>query len=1175
MSAVYKFRKINIQILLITFLILPVLLFTSCINDLNETSDQSVGSVSLSGTINYSGAVPQQLTCPAALTESESITRTAFPVVPAGSTYEAIATATVNGSAKTETADITDNTYSFASLDYSDDGIEWTVTVKLKDSSNNILMSGSKALTIKTVDPIYHWDFILVPEESGNGKLGLDMTVATKVKRVTATCSSSAWTSASPSVTMNGTTASLSANSIAAGSYTVQFDFYSAASGGLLLYSDIQSINVVPKMTTNYWINNGSNTGTITGSGTYVLTDEIIDAFALNTLYVGDTDYGTAAEGNSGTAFKPFTRPERAFERIRDMNRPNANYTIYINGTYTGNFAINSDLSGKATSITIIGNDDGSTILDGHFTDPESDGTTLEIATSVPVIIKNISITGGNDSEEGGGLKISNSDAKVSLENGVKIYGNSAVQEGGGIYNTGTLYISSSTVIGNADATTTPTSSTPPAISTGRNSALTGAGIYSAENSKVYLGYKYSSTGNPVLSEWTGGIYYNWAGENNSNSHGGGIACDTGTLLCMASGTIAYNRARGYGGGIYSKGKVFIHSNALVGKEISTTSATDSVNSNWAQMGGGICCSNGVVWLGYKPNEDASDGIEAPLNEGKGLIGNFSLRGGGGIQCVNCSMTMASGNIISNGGSIASGAMGGGIWMRRSEDGPVLKLYGGTIANNDSKTGKGIESDYPIVMKGIINMPSTADNSNVIRFTRDTVNISIAGSIEGSSTITITPNSYATTRQVVQKYTAMNNSIITEATSHFKVTPQVVSDVVTPWYVNSTGYLTQMPTASSLSEAPTAATTPYVAAVAQADFEKIKTWVKAGSELEGVNLELHSDITIDNTWAKESGNPNKDGIGSYSGTPGYDKPLKAHINGNNHEITFDHTVAGLIGFAQDCVIENIILRGTINSPQTTGALAKDVKAVTIKNCINYCNVTATNYNSSGVMATGGIAGKVYSDKTGNTCTRDCYIIDCVNYGSVDGGETVGGVVGTIDCGYIINCENHGEVTGRKYVGGIVGDIGVNTSAYTIEGKTAIIENCCSTGKLIVTGNETNLSIGGIVYSATFGRNVIYNCCFAGSFDTTGATGNVKMGGINTSGSASLSNCYFAGDSNLGTTGSDKTVKTGSSRVTEITNTELEKLNNPLTNLTAESLEIATPSEYRKWELHEGKPRLVR
>lgn len=97
------------------------------------------------------------------------------------------------------------------------------------------------------------------------------------------------------------------------------------------------------------------------------------------------------------------------------------------------------------------------------------------------------------------------------------------------------------------------------------------------------------------------------------------------------------------------------------------------------------------------------------------------------------------------------------------------------------------------------------------------------------------------------------------------------------------------------------------------------------------------------------------------------------------------------------------------------------------------------------------------------------IINCKNYGKIDGTAYVGGILGLTSSGSVNfkNCINFGEVTGTT-VGGIIGQ-GYGTNFYS----------CCSAIGSVVKTLPEGKDAGGIVGYNT-GAPGIYNCLNLGT-----------------------------------------------------------------------------------------------
>ena len=260
---------------------------------------------------------------------------------------------------------------------------------------------------------------------------------------------------------------------------------------------------------------------------------------ATSYIFIGGDN---ANNGNTGLTFNsPLKTIEAAAAKMNDAN---TNYTICVNGTLTGSQTLGEEFNGKAKSITLRGLN-GTDKLDG-----QSQDRVLYDSTTVPVTIKNLTITRGNAEEsDGGGIYIAKG-ATLALANGALVTGNKSSRKGtnpetgrgGGVYNAGTLFMYGSAVIGDNTQTSAASS-----ISNCSNTAARGSGLFNASTGKAYLGYSSENQ----ISELTGGIFYNYnSGVNNIEGTG---VFNRGTVK-MSSGAIAYNGSESFGVGVYNEG---------------------------------------------------------------------------------------------------------------------------------------------------------------------------------------------------------------------------------------------------------------------------------------------------------------------------------------------------------------------------------------------------------------------------------------------------------------------------------------------------------------------------------------------------------------------------------------------------------------------------------------------
>lgn len=125
---------------------------------------------------------------------------------------------------------------------------------------------------------------------------------------------------------------------------------------------------------------------------------------------------------------------------------------------------------------------------------------------------------------------------------------------GGGVVNTGIMYVYGDAVIGDSSAS---------AFATDENNcsnyaAGDGGGVLVEGTGKAYFGYKsYTSSTVNETATWSGGIYYNYAGTDTSSNGGGGIAIKDGKVY-MHSGTINKNGAALKGNAIFVGGPLYL-----------------------------------------------------------------------------------------------------------------------------------------------------------------------------------------------------------------------------------------------------------------------------------------------------------------------------------------------------------------------------------------------------------------------------------------------------------------------------------------------------------------------------------------------------------------------------------------------------------------------------------------
>lgn len=255
---------------------------------------------------------------------------------------------------------------------------------------------------------------------------------------------------------------------------------------------------------------------------------------------------------------------------------------------------------------------------------------------------------------------------------------------------------------------------------------------------------------------------------------------------------------------------------------------------------------------------------------------------------------------------------------------------------------------------------------------------------------------------------------------------------------------------------------------------------------------------------------------------------------------------GLFGVAQDAVIENLTVRGSIeltgvkSYDMTAGYIiggllgsgeVKDGKGVTIRNCVSQVDISVSFVNDQRAQraSVGGLVGRLSGSGSHE-------ITNCRNEGRVytsfepgayylggfddDGGQ--GGIVGFVDASARLErCVNAGTVyAGRAAgVGGIVGNAGAS-------GVTITLNQCANQGAV---SNDTGGALlrkggtGGIVGLARTGSITVSSCYNTGVVAGSAIVGGI-LGGEKGEHSSSqygnknltLENCYNAGILQVGT-----------------------------------------------------------
>ena len=228
------------------------------------------------------------------------------------------------------------------------------------------------------------------------------------------------------------------------------------------------------------------------------------------------------------------------------------------------------------------------------------------------------------------------------------------------------------------------------------------------------------------------------------------------------------------------------------------------------------------------------------------------------------------------------------------------------------------------------------------------------------------------------------------------------------------------------------------------------------------------------------------------------KAFMGNFDGQGHSITINVTGerVGLFLAFQYGTIENLTIEGRVHITKFGGGAFCYQNQGTIKNCVN----KATIINASDITAKGGgIAGSNYLASSPYYCTQAGEIINCANYGTVNGS---GIAASNSTKSTISGCFNAGTVSEA----GIVGQ------------NSGLVECCYNVGTVT---NDTD-TVGGIVRHSSYAN--VQRCYNVGKIDGAEGSGAIA---VSLSEDRSFRNYYLEGTASvaIGETGVIGDVKT--------------------------------------------------
>ena len=527
----------------------------------------------------------------------------------------------------------------------------------------------------------------------------------------------------------------------------------------------------------------------------------------VTTFYVGGTSTDETA---TGTQEAPFTTMQEAVNKINEVNDGQTEYTIKvlndINPSETTSYDENNNYSlininpDKALTLKICGtqNADGTYPTISASGDDVAQGRVMYIGGTITVTLENITLTGGVNNKNGGGVYIAGN-CTLNMNSGATIEKCEAGY-GGGVYieGTGTLNMNSGASIKECEAPE------------GR-----GGGVYVAIIGNFTMSDSASIKNCAVDNGDGGGVYVNGGTFTMSdsasikncavdNGDGGGVYVAIGTFTMSGSANIESCRVISlnpsilcYGGGVYIAGNGTLNMNS--GATIEKCEAPEN-------YGGGVCVEkNGTLNMtgGATIKE-----CKAGLGGGVFLYDGSTFAMSGSANIESCSVTSESGYDTRGGGVYVGGGTfimsdrasikncyatntntekecdGGGVYVTFSGE---FIMSGGEISGcNAQKNGGGVWMDdgtFEILGSAVV------ASGNDVYLSDVNATVTIAGELnppEGTSTVArITPSTYSTGTQVLSVKDDVSVTL-ENVVGKFAVTPSADGNT---WSIDSEGKL--------------------------------------------------------------------------------------------------------------------------------------------------------------------------------------------------------------------------------------------------------------------------------------------------------------------------------------------------------------------------------------------------
>ena len=850
--------------------------------------------------------------------------------------------------------------------------------------------------------------------------------------------------------------------------------------GGVYVTSGNVYVNGTGKLSYNSAINIGGG-AYIDGGNIQMTNGEIVGNTAVNggggfyvpggtvTITGGDVKNNIVTVGNGGGFYS-------------------VGGTVSIsNATISGNHADNGYGGGlySAASITIGTTTAGTgATVSGNYA---KDGAGFYVAgadDATTIIQSGSKISGNTASQNGAGVYIASGNLKIDDSS---ILSNTATANGGGVYtNGGTLTINGGDIVS--------------------NTAVNGGGVYSNGGTLSIV------DGNLLSNTATngGGVYTNGGtlsiadGELLSNiATNGGAGFVNGGTLSISDGNIDDNSATN-GGGFYVNGGVLNLSGGTIGQPKGNQATQDG--GGFYVTGGTANITNGIVEYNYAQGHGGGlfmTGTTAKRSTANFSNGTFQYnhadKGGGGIYIDSYADLKMSGESKIQNNYVPVGQNGGGVFKKGAltsllwVSGKKLEIvnnYVGTSANRNNAYLDSYDDYITIDKDNGLGNPENNEDPDV------SLKIGISVNVDDVQEDLPTPIIYCETADNLNnlfymlKNPSAGNGVFDDA-MRYSVVYQASPD---PYNTNQIFFVNTW--TSAVTTPPTGYSSDNI------DSPEDLAWfvnIVNGTQDMAANPSENGNVTADIDMTPNEWTP----IGEWDhGDPSYnipdgqtghkDKPIyTGTFEGNGHTITGLRTRGivgnyntGLFGSTKDATISNVVLADCdLTSGETArmGNLVGEMDGGTVSNCIVSGRLNPSGSETLEADEHYCVVGGLIGETKNNTSIKNCIATEEIEATSKDEGDiylkaqayTVGGLVGMTSANTIIeNCFANPEIhhsglqisgeaasTVSRYVGGLVGEnYGTVKNCYVRLERANTLDNVKSKFGMFAGLNATDATV---------------------------------------------------------------------------------------------------------------------